>query len=164
MKTPLSLRHWCINLIYNDFAIAIDCTLKGVPFGFCSVPSYHFSESSFGFLGRFFIKGIQIFSEDFTQFQHSKSIRRPKFQLHKHLALHCEKLSESALSKKIHLCPLSLQWPLPRKVIFGGFGSLTYTQALMNKRKVQIPRKITLQGNWHSTAPRRATNVTKLPL
>ena len=29
--------HWFIKSIYNGFAIAIDCTLKVVPFGFCSV-------------------------------------------------------------------------------------------------------------------------------
>ena len=29
--------HWCIKSIFNGFAIAIHCTLKVVPFGFCSV-------------------------------------------------------------------------------------------------------------------------------
>ena len=28
---------WCIKSIYNGFAIAIDCILKVVPFGFCFV-------------------------------------------------------------------------------------------------------------------------------
>ena len=29
--------HWCIKSICNGFAIAIDCTLKVVPFDFCFV-------------------------------------------------------------------------------------------------------------------------------
>ena len=33
----LSVYHWCIKSIYNGFATAIHCTLKGVPFGFCFV-------------------------------------------------------------------------------------------------------------------------------
>ena len=34
---PLPRGHWCIKSIYNGFAIAINCTLKVVPFGFCFV-------------------------------------------------------------------------------------------------------------------------------
>ena len=33
--------HWCIKSIYKGFAIAIDCTLNVVPFGFCFVEVIH---------------------------------------------------------------------------------------------------------------------------
>ena len=36
-KKKLDIVHWSIKSIYNGFAIAMDCTLKVVPFGFCSV-------------------------------------------------------------------------------------------------------------------------------
>ena len=44
--------HWCIKLIYNGFAIAIDCTLKVVHFGFCSVQVMSCFRISFWFLRR----------------------------------------------------------------------------------------------------------------
>ena len=40
-----------IKSIYNGFAIAIYCTLKVVPFNFCSVQVSLLSESSFGYIG-----------------------------------------------------------------------------------------------------------------
>ena len=36
-RKKLYIPHWCIKPLYNVFAIAIECTLKVVPFGFWSV-------------------------------------------------------------------------------------------------------------------------------
>ena len=48
------------------------------------------------------------------------------------------------------------------KVIFCGFGALTNTKALMKRRKMQNPPKITLYGNSHSATPKMAINVPKV--
>ena len=45
------------------------------------------------------------------------------------------------------------------QVFFDGFGGLTNTGALMNRRKLLNPPKITLHKNCHSTAPIRALNI-----
>ena len=59
-KYHLALLHWCIKSIYNGFAIAIDCTLKVVPFGFCSVLVMHLFRISFWLLRRSeFFFGLQ---------------------------------------------------------------------------------------------------------
>ena len=47
-----NIHHWCIKSIYNGFAIAIDCTLKVVPFGFCSVQVMPLFRISFWLLRR----------------------------------------------------------------------------------------------------------------
>ena len=51
-KTALlqQVLHWCIKSIYNGFAIATDCTLKVVPFGFCSVHIMPLFRISMGYL------------------------------------------------------------------------------------------------------------------
>ena len=51
--------HWCINSIYNEFAIAIDCTLKVVPFVSVLFKSCLFSESLFGYLEEVTKIGLQ---------------------------------------------------------------------------------------------------------
>ena len=49
---------------------------------------------------RLFVKGILIFFVGFTEFQHSKSITKPKFELQQHLALQCDDLPEIEFYKK----------------------------------------------------------------
>ena len=44
---------------------------------------------------------------------------------------------------------------LPCRVIFCGFGALTNTKALMNRRKMQNPPKITRHGNSCSATPKK---------
>ena len=44
---------------------------------------------------------------------------------------------------------------LPCRVIFCGFGALTNTKALMNRRKMLNPPKITRHGNSHSATPKK---------
>ena len=43
---------------------------------------------------------------------------------------------------------------------FGGFG---VSWALMTRRKLQNPLKISPDGNCHSSAPKKATEVPKVP-
>ena len=47
------------------------------------------------------VKGIKIFFEVFTEFQHSKFIIKPKFKLQHYLALQRDNLPESVFYKKI---------------------------------------------------------------
>ena len=47
-----TLLYWCIKSIYNGFTIAIHCTFKVVPFGFCIVQVMLFSQSAFGYFTR----------------------------------------------------------------------------------------------------------------
>ena len=53
---------------------------------------------------------------------------------------------------------------LPCRVIFCGFGALTNTKALMNKRKMQNLPKKTLNGNSYRATPKMALNVPKVSL
>ena len=53
-------------------------------------------------------------------------------------------------------------WHLPWRVIFSRFLALTNTWALVTRRNLKNPPKITLHGNCHSSAPITATKVPRV--
>ena len=96
---------------------------------------------------------LKVSNEGFMENQHSKSINKPKFELQLHLALQQDILSESAFYTKKKDSYANC---------FSGFLALTNTWALVTRKKLQNPPKITLRGNCHSSAAIIATHVHKV--
>ena len=118
---------------------------------------------------------LKKFDEGKCCFRPSIGITKTKFELQPHIVLQHNILSKMHFlikdsyakyllnsTSKTYLALLiyDLHW----KGIFGGFLELTNTLALMKKRKLQKPPKITHRGNYHSSTPRKAKMVPKVLL